>query len=915
MKIDGTFLRSRAGRRIFWTLLLAAALPIGVFGVALHTLLSEHFAAQAAQQQVQLIKFAGMSLLDRLLVARTALGIASRTGRIDVDPEAINRRGHVILRTAHLDPLGRVLEGSNELAWRWQDSQVLQGAQPGGARPTLALASTPDEAGNRPVMMALRSGTSDELWIGELDSGFLFGELAPQATGSRICVFDAPGRPVFCPGWQGSVGWRKRTVEGPAPRWNLFLRSDFGVDDWTLMRLDGEEDESSTMPPLVRLSALGALATLLFVGMLGMIQVRRTMVPLDRLLAGTRRLAERDYSARVAIDHRDEFGDLAQSFNRMAERIGAQVQALNVQSAIDREILNGLNVGRVLQRVAQRLEQLVPGAVAAVIEFDRSSRLFARAHGATAPLTLHAIARAETASFERLTGSGGEPCADPPAWLVRALPRPAAMLWLWGARVDEELLGLLVVGADPQAIGATEAGREIAELADRVAVTLTSADRERRLLERATHDSLTGLVNRAGLYEAIERRLTDGPAAPFTVLFIDLDRFKEVNDSMGHPVGDELLRAVAQRLRQQVPAGTLLARPGGDEFVLLVPGPRSAADRLAPQLREAFAQSFRVGERSLTVGASVGMAHHPQHGASSLDLLRRADMAMYAAKATGVGPATWFDPAMDARMVERTMLLTDLRQALARGEFELHYQPRVDARLGAIAGAEALLRWRHPERGLVPVPAFIELLEETGLIDAVGQWVIEQAAAQLAAWRRQGLTLESVAVNLSSRQLHDATLPDRVAAALARHGLTARQLELEVTESIFVGDSAAAIRVLERLRDSGIRIALDDFGTGYSSLSYLHKLPIAVLKVDRSFVNELGRRDSALALARSIVALAGALGMRVVAEGVETPQQASLLAELGCDELQGFLYARPLAPDAFVAFMASREADLALAGP
>jgi EAL domain-containing protein (putative c-di-GMP-specific phosphodiesterase class I) len=306
----------------------------------------------------------------------------------------------------------------------------------------------------------------------------------------------------------------------------------------------------------------------------------------------------------------------------------------------------------------------------------------------------------------------------------------------------------------------------------------------------------------------------------------------------------------------------------------------------------------------VVIGASIGMAHHPEHGLNSSDLVRRADMAMYSAKARGGGATAWFEPALDARIVERAALLADLRHAQARGEFAVHYQPRVEVCSGAIVSAEALLRWRHAVRGQVPAPIFIKLLEETGLIDGVGLWVLEQAVGRLAQWRQQGLVLDSIAVNLSTRQLHAPGLPDKVAAVLARHGVPPSSLELEVTESIFMGDGAVAIQALRQLHDSGIRIALDDFGTGYSSLSYLHNLPIAVLKVDRSFVAELGQRDSALALTRSIVALARALDLRVVAEGVETQQQAELLTELGCDELQGYLYAPALDEGAFAALAA-----------
>jgi len=909
MRIQGTFLNSRAGRRIFWTLLLAAAAPIVLFGVAMYTMLSANFESQAARQQTQLVKFAGMSLLDRLLVARTTLDVVARSGRAESVRPVDSRRGRVLADVAQVDVRGNAIGGSTALVQRWGEPTVawLSAARSDAA--TLMLGAERGLLGDRPVLLALPDQRRrDRVWIAEVEPSFLFSELSADTSGLRICVFDAPGQPVFCPGWNpadASALQRDAQADGHRrARWSLFLRSDFGIGDWTLVSMDTSAADATGAVPLARLSALVAMATLLFVGMLGMIQVRRTMVPLDRLIAGTRRLSERDYGARVQLKPNDEFGELARSFNHMAERIGHQMQALQVQSSIDREILNGLNVARVLQRVAQRLEQVVPGAVSCVIEFDRASRGLARVHSAGAHMSIVFVPRIDAMGVAQMQLDENGLCEQPPPWLRGLFQRVPGKFWVRCAAVGDELLGMLVIGGNDQMIDDPDTRREIAELCDRVSVTLASADRERRLLERATRDSLTGLANRAGLYEGIDAQLAQGLQAPFSVLFVDLDRFKEVNDSMGHQTGDELLRAIALRLQQGVPAGTLLARPGGDEFVMLVLGPRAIADALALSLCMKLAQPVDLGGRTAVVGASIGMAHHPEHGANALDLMRRADMAMYSAKAKGGGTAAWFEPALDARVVERMALLADLRSALARGELTLHYQPRVQVRSGTIASAEALLRWQHPERGLVPAPVFIQLLEETGQIDGVGLWVIERALEQLSRWRSQGLALESIAVNLSTRQLQATQLPDQVSALLRRFGMQPSDLELEVTESIFMGDASAAIRTLKVLHDSGIRIALDDFGTGYSSLSYLHKLPIGVLKVDRSFVAELGLRDSALALARSVVALARALDLRVVAEGVETLQQLDLLTALGCDELQGFLIAPALDPAAFAAFFA-----------
>ena len=908
MRVQGTFLTSRAGRRIFWTLLLAAAVPLALFGVAMHALLSAQFDSQMQRQQLQLTKFAGMGLLDRLLVARTALDITARTGRVTAEADADSRSGRVLAEVAQVDARGRAVSGSAALARRWREQTSAWLAQEHNGSATVVLGAENTAGSARPLLLLIADPSHRyRAWIAEVESAFLFSELSSDASGWRICVFDRPWSPIHCPGWTASDAstlWNDATGLG-GTRWNLFLRSDFGVDDWILVSMDAPNEHSASAP-LARMSALVAAVTLLFVGMLGMIQVRRTMVPLERLIAGTRRLSEHDYGARVDLRPGDEFGELAQSFNHMAERVGHQMQALQVQSSIDREILNGLNVSRVLQRVAQRLEQLMPGASACVVELDRSSRMLARVHHAAGPVSVTSLPRTDALSIAQLASEDTLRHDEPPPWLRGALPIDAPHLWLRCARAADEPLGLLVIATDRAALAA-EVEREIIELCDRVSVTLTSADRERRLLERATHDGLTGLANRAGLYEWIEAHLVDARRSPFSVLFMDLDRFKEVNDALGHQAGDELLRAFASRLQRLVPAGALVARPGGDEFVLLVRGPRAAADELAPALCRELGQPIEVAGRPIVVGVSIGIAHFPDHGVSSSDLLRRADMAMYAAKARGGGVAAWFEPALDVQVTERASLVADLRQALARHELEVHYQPRIQSRSRTTVSGEALLRWRHPQRGLVPAPAFVPLLEETGLIDVVGLWVIEQALGQLSRWRAQGLRLQSIAVNVSTRQLHSTHLPEQLAQLIRRFGLQPGDLELEVTESIFMGDAAVPIRTLQVLHDAGIHIALDDFGTGYSSLSYLHKLPIGILKVDRSFVSELGQRDSALALTRSIVTLARTLHLRVVAEGVETQHQADLLVALGCDELQGYLYAPALEPSDFAAHVA-REA-------
>jgi diguanylate cyclase (GGDEF)-like protein len=915
VKIEGLFLASRAGRRIFWTLMLAATVPIALLGASTYDALNEHFAAQAHRQRTQATKYAGLTLLDNLLVARTVLGVFARTGVADKESLIGNRRGRVLVSVAGGTLDGELLAGDARLWQQWQRAVRFEWPTSGGTSVARLVTTEQADASGPSVLMAVRLPEQPQrIWVGKVDTAYLFGELATDATGEKICVLSAREYPLYClaPELLNEQRAARAGEERPwLVSWNLFLRSDFGTDDWTLVNLSPVQE--GLVPggmSLAKTTLLGTLATVLIVIGLSMVQVRRTMVPLEQLTHGTRRMSLRDYAVRVPQDANDEFGELARSFNDMAERIGSQVEALQVQSSIDREILDGINLERILQQVVRRIAHLLPHAEVAIVEFDRAAQTLARVHRAEGAVGIVSLPYSEIADMDRASKDGGRSDGPAPAWAPRVLRQPALRAQLLNVRSGEELLALILIAGGPGIPEADEATREITELRDRVGVALASADRERRLVERATSDSLTGLANRAGLLEHLAARLTGDQLRPCSLLFIDLDRFKEINDTFGHQAGDEVLRAVAARLRAAAPGDALVSRPSGDEFVVVVDGERADADLVAQAIVAQVAAPIALDARVVTVGASIGIARHPDHAGTAADLLRRADVAMYRVKARGGNGANWFEETGDPHVTNDAAMRADLRGALARGEFELHYQPRVGSDSGRMRSAEGLLRWRHRTLGLVAPNRFIHLLEDGGLIDDVGVWAIGSACRQLVVWRAQGIALDAVAVNVSTRQLHAPAFADRVIDILRRCQLPASSLELEITESVFMGEASAAIAQLQALHDAGVRLALDDFGTGYSSLSYLHKLPISTLKVDRSFVADLDVRDSALALTRSIVALARALQLHVVAEGVETERQAELLRGLGCDELQGYLYSRPLPADQLAAYAARDPARL-----
>jgi diguanylate cyclase (GGDEF)-like protein/PAS domain S-box-containing protein len=426
---------------------------------------------------------------------------------------------------------------------------------------------------------------------------------------------------------------------------------------------------------------------------------------------------------------------------------------------------------------------------------------------------------------------------------------------------------------------------------------------------QAYHDALTGLPNRLLLEDRLSQAIStaERSGSRIAVLFLDLDRFKLVNDSLGHRAGDDLLKRVTDRVIDCVRTTDTVARQGGDEFVLILPGFASVTDvaHIAEKIVTALGRGFDIGGQQVHVGASIGISVHPQDGADADALLRNADAAMYEAKAAGRGTFRFFDSHMNSRAVHRLQLEASLWRALAERQFEVFYQLKMGLADGAIHGMEALVRWRDPERGLIPPLEFIPVAEETGLICEIGDWVLDDACRQMRLWVDQGLMDGPVAVNVSARQLGDPEFAGRVRAILQRHGLESHWLQLEVTESVVMTEPEQAIGILGALADLGITIAIDDFGTGYSSFSYLKRLPIHVLKIDRSFVDDIGgsREDESIVVA--IITVAKSLGLQVVAEGVETELQAGFLARQQCDFGQGYLYSRPVPAAEFAALLAA----------
>jgi diguanylate cyclase (GGDEF)-like protein len=538
-------------------------------------------------------------------------------------------------------------------------------------------------------------------------------------------------------------------------------------------------------------------------------------------------------------------------------------------------------------RVLAQIGQIADGAV-----MDAKSRAAVSAHLADGIRV--ALVAASIAGALLLFGTA--------ALLTRATVRSVKQI---ASATEDVALGNGIVD-----IGALARGDELSSIVRSLAVFQANVS---QIAFLAHHDPLTRLPNRVLFHDRMEQALAQvDRGIRFAVLCLDLDRFKLVNDTLGHPIGDALLKQVAERLKACVREGDTVARLGGDEFaiVLLDLSDPAEIDALAARIIEVIGASFNIDGNQINVGTSIGMALSPADGSIADELLKKADTALYGAKTSGRGNACFYEEEMNAALQLRRETEIGLCRAIAEQEFELHFQALVDAHSRRLTSFEALVRWQHPQRGLVFPDAFVPVAESSGLIGAIGQWVLRKACTVAATWP-EGI---NIAVNLSPSQFKDKNLVSYVRAALADSGLSAPRLELEITETVLLHDSSAILAILNEIKALGVKISMDDFGTGYSSLSYLRSFPFDKVKIDRSFVKDLPRDGNSMAIVHAIVGLGETFGMTITAEGVETDEQAEQLAMANCNHLQGYLFSKPIAAAEIPALMqrlAAASADLA----
>jgi diguanylate cyclase (GGDEF)-like protein len=919
-------LRAPADRLIF---VGCALLPIGILSLITFERVTDQLHEQSQRRLHRASKATGLGILSRLQSLAAELGrLEARSAGPDLASlrRAAERLDDRFVSLVLLAADGRrtALLGEPE-GGRDSSSEARAKLAPG--RTLLTTERGPDGAAR--VLLWRRLDAARETTIGgEIDLAALL-HLSQEPTLpplAEFCVLDehrlplrcslpwdpvlpAPARAAIARTSSGHFAWTRGDEEYLAYYWSIFLEASFLAPPWTLVVAEPKHLVLAPISKFRTTFPAALLACLLLVSLLSLVQLRRHLGPLERLKEGTRRIAQQDFEVELHVDSGDEFEDLAVSFNAMARRLSEQFESLATMIDIDRAILSALDLPAILNTVADRLRDVYPCDAVAV--------LVAAPDRADVLRVVLSQERARTSKIQEIPALSAEETralSDNPEHRIFTLdddcPRLLEPLRKAGSRlalllplfVKGQLAGAIACGhADPACRG-PDGVAFARQLADQTAMALSSAFtlEENRVL--AYYDSLTELPNRLLFKERVDQALADARRhhRKFAIGLLDLDGFKRINDTLGHDAGDRLLKQVAERISKTLRSGSL-ARLGGDEFTILMRDLTNIEDpaRVAQHVLETFEKRFRLDGQEVFITASIGIAVFPVDGTDLETLLRNADAAMYHAKDAGGNGYQFYTSAMHVSALALLRLENDLRKGLERQEFRLTYQPVVDVETREIIGAEALLRWQHPDRGIILPEEFLPLAEETGLIVPIGEWVLRSACEQNRAWQQAGLPALRVAVNLSSQQFRSKTLLKIVRRTLAKTGLYPRYFALELTETSLMQADEETQWLLRSLRSLGVALCIDDFGTGYSSLSYLKHFPLDELKIDRSFISEVATNPDDAAIVRAVIDMAHGLKLEVVAEGVETEAQLAFLREHGCEAAQGFLFAEPLPPDAF----------------
>lgn len=915
-----TAFSSRMGRRVAWVLGLCALAPLILFAFAAAREFGAKSAALESRRLIGISTLYADIIQSRLGVAETLVETFT-VNDIGVDSSLLRQQltnSRAIKSILVVNRDGLLPDGETKIRPNAAQALALEAGQ------TVLMPVTLDRQLTGIFMVrSVSSAGQAKLAYFELSPDWVWKEVK-DLPGANIVVVDADGNVLHSPSslpadtnrmfaehitLLGERGASLDTLawQGGGAGWHGVLKHVALVNEritavpWGVVAYTREIPLFTVSAPVWQLLPAIAVLVLLFAVIGARYLAERYLAALRELRVGLPRLQARRFEPLPMAGH-DEPRELIDSFNRSAASLREQFHALETLGEIDKLLLGSAEHEQVLEGILSRVQSVTKCLCVGITLRDADAPGRARVYLSANGHTDLPVTRVEldddmmTTLIAESRGLTIARCEEARHSFLKPLKDIGAeFFWVWPVNVGDRVEAILAVGYREPPAADLHLARSGSQFAERLAVALSKSARDERLYRQAHYDPLTSLPNRILFRDRLAQEIANATAglSRGALLYIDLDHFKRVNDSVGHSAGDQLLTIVAQRLRSCVKEGDTVARLAGDEFTVIlrnVTDPNSART-VGERIIEALRLPVNIGGRDHYICASIGITLFPDDGTGIDDVMRNADTAMYRAKDLGRGCTMFFDPAMNAKAALPTE--TGLHRALRRREFSLFYQPQFAVSSGSLAGVEALIRWQTPRDGMRQPGEFVPAAEESGLIIDIGGWVLDAACTQLAAWRDEGIAPPRLALNVSAQQLKHAEFPRLVKRALEKYELDASLLELELTESVFADEVAGA--TLEKLHELGVHLALDDFGTGYSSLSYLRQYPIGTVKIDRTFIEEVPQNSATATLVETIIVMSHALGKRVVAEGIETSEQLDFLRERRCDIAQGFYLARPLA--------------------
>lgn len=922
MRISGTFLKSKVSQRIALLLFIAAVVPAMLMTLLSNQKLNALISNYEHKGLIEKSRSYALSAFSNLTFARNKFKDEINTNQSfdKVKKLSINfalKNVDIFKSVVEILPNGTILKSENAEDIPQVLLQSFDSIHPDVVNLMIWPNKSPEYQHSINFIMRKTNNSASSVYIATINPDYLWGDKLDYPSDLSVCAYQVDGKiknKLFC-----STENPHNTKLTPVNRgaWELFLAGEFHDNPWLFETNRLYPITSTDLKDLVGSSAYIAVAllSLLIVGLLSLIQIRKAMVPLEQLIQGTKKIAEGDFTS-VIVDGNSEFSELAAAFNKMSAYIKKQFNTLQSLSTIDKEIISKIDIEQITQLVINRMQIIEPNAIILIAQLEslptnqvQCSCTVANHHSLNnlrLPLStsevdaisLHLqgeikkVNESSTIAHERLMAELG-----------------ANYLWIYPVFWQGYICAFLTVGSKDTLEENNPNWSEFRDLANRIGIAIATYEREQKLLLEAQYDNLTGLPNRILLQDRLKLAMehSDHTGKAMWVVFIDLDRFKVVNDSMGHTIGDELLKEIGSRLLAETRDSDTVARFGGDEFVIVLSGDAGENIQLSVlnRIMEAVAEPAYINNLELITSCSIGIAVYPNDGSNAETLIKDADIAMYRAKELGRNNYQFFTQDLNDKAAERMQMISLLRKAIEYHELTLHYQPKVDLHTNEVVGLEALLRWYSPTLGNVSPDKFIPVAEEAGLIISIGEWVLQTACQQMITWQQAGIQSLLMSVNVSARQFQEQDFVEKVQSILIKTGLKAENLELELTENILMDESEQTVNTLNSIQSLGITLSIDDFGTGYSNLSYLHKLPIDILKIDKAFIDAITVEAKNAPIVDTIIHFAKNLNLKVVAEGVETANQANYLKKQGCNQIQGYLFSKPLPADAATTLLAS----------